>query len=568
MRIDRAAETRSQATVDTCGGFAGASPVAKYSVAIIGGAGVGVSVFHALVTSIAQTPRPEDFKIAIYEKSGQFGTGVAYGTTLPGHLLNMRSATMSALSEQQNHFVEWLLRTQAKGNGVRHIRAADFPPRMVFAQYLHDLFRETMAMADELGIEVSLLPEDAIGLSVNPDESLSIETANDVQTYESAILCLGNQPPPIIKQLRGAPGYFPHAWPETRLMREVPRDADVIVLGTGLTAIDTFITLQEGDHTGEVILASRHGLLPKVRSFPHPLVLSHLSPKNVVPPEGRGAGTLGVEELAARLLRELVDAGARYEIDGSARLAKSIDILCRRAPLVFKLHQAHLMAQPAATVLRQDIERSEDRFQRIFSVLKAVDEVVGRLWNALSLDAQRAFDRDFRSLWNAYDYPMPRQNAKRVLAALDSGQLSVRRTAGRAEHEVSYDSSSRRFFLRLLDGAGRPEVVTAKCLIDATGQGLDIRGARQALISSAVRQGLIVPHDRGGIDVDFETGSVRNAKGSINRRLFVVGSLTRGVHFYTNSMNENAKCGKRAVLAVMEHYWDRQSMDSDRRRSA
>ena len=37
----------------------------------------------------------------------------------------------------------------------------------------------------------------------------------------------------------------------------------VLILGTGLTAVDTVLSLHDGGHTGEICLVSRHGMLPK-----------------------------------------------------------------------------------------------------------------------------------------------------------------------------------------------------------------------------------------------------------------------------------------------------------------
>ena len=44
----------------------------------------------------------------LIDRSGGFGLGVAYSTPFPGHLLNVRSARMSAVEGRPGDFVDWL----------------------------------------------------------------------------------------------------------------------------------------------------------------------------------------------------------------------------------------------------------------------------------------------------------------------------------------------------------------------------------------------------------------------------------------------------------------------------
>lgn len=91
-----------------------------------------------------------------------------------------------------------------------------------------------------------------------------------------------------------------------------------------------------------------------------------------------------------------------------------------------------------------------------------------------------------------------------------------------------------------------------KFIVNATGQGLNLNQLEAPIIYNALESGTITPHLLGGMDVDFEDGSVKNSTRKHSERIYAVGSLTRGVHFYTNSINENAKCGKRTVTALVE----------------
>src|SRR4051812_10088525 len=75
-----------------------------------------------------------DHEIVIVDPSppAQLGRGAAYRTDDPAHLLNSRAAAMSALVDAPGDFVEW-----CREQGIS-VGPADFAPRRVFGDYLHD----------------------------------------------------------------------------------------------------------------------------------------------------------------------------------------------------------------------------------------------------------------------------------------------------------------------------------------------------------------------------------------------------------------------------------------------
>ncbi len=76
-------------------------------VAIIGGGASGtVAAAHLL-----REPRERPLEIELIDRDGNFGRGVAYGTTDPLHLLNVPAIRMGAVSGKPEHFHRWLLAT-------------------------------------------------------------------------------------------------------------------------------------------------------------------------------------------------------------------------------------------------------------------------------------------------------------------------------------------------------------------------------------------------------------------------------------------------------------------------
>src|SRR3954453_3168706 len=72
----------------------------------------------------------------LVDGSGRVGKGVAYSTTEPAHLLNVRAEGMSAWAGDHDHFAR---RFEAQGGDRR-----GFAQRQFFARYLGDILDEAI----------------------------------------------------------------------------------------------------------------------------------------------------------------------------------------------------------------------------------------------------------------------------------------------------------------------------------------------------------------------------------------------------------------------------------------
>ena len=127
-------------------------------VAIVGGGAAGV-----LTAAHLRRYKPEA-QITLIDASGRPGTGAAYGTTDPAHLLNVPAARMSAWPDDPDHFCRWL-----DERAVTPIKG--FAPRLAYSRYL----REQLAAADvriETAEVVGLVPGEPASLALNDGRSL------------------------------------------------------------------------------------------------------------------------------------------------------------------------------------------------------------------------------------------------------------------------------------------------------------------------------------------------------------------------------------------------------------
>jgi len=211
--------------------------------------GAGFSGTMVAVHLLAQTGTPVD--VSLVERTGRWARGVAYGTHDPSHLLNVPAAKMSAFTSRPDHFAYWLQeRPERLAGRSPTAAAAMFASRMLYGQYLEGLLRE----AQEHGPTGTRLTEYA-------DEAVGIECAHSGVTVRLASgRCL--EADRVVLALGNFPSGAGSVWDQGAL-EHVRGGDDLLILGSGLTMVDTVITLKERGHTGRIHVISRRGLLPQ-----------------------------------------------------------------------------------------------------------------------------------------------------------------------------------------------------------------------------------------------------------------------------------------------------------------
>jgi uncharacterized NAD(P)/FAD-binding protein YdhS len=333
------------------------------------------------------------------------------------------------------------------------------------------------------------------------------------------VLTLGNFPSTLFREHKGRKGYFPYPWPAQRLIEEINPDQPVGVIGAGLSAIDTFFTLMKNGHSEKIYFLSRTGLLPKVQGPDADYSPRFLTTEAIEALSAKHNGTVPLSQMIRLYQKELE---AAY-IDPISWM----DIL-----------------NPQGTpggILAEDIQKAVKGPLGYQSVKYAVAHLFSPLWNLLSTDDRRKFDREYKTFWHAHQSPMPLINAKKIHAALISDQLDV--IAGLKT--VRFSEKHSVFQLGIKTRFGPEYNLEVPWVINATGQGKDVTRFDDQLIQNLLHRGLLLPHPNGGIQVDFESSAVKRHDGHSSKRIFAVGELTRGVHFLTNALGENARSAHR-----------------------
>ncbi|MFT4956538.1 MAG: putative NAD(P)/FAD-binding protein YdhS [Brevundimonas sp.] len=211
--------------------------------------------FSGLLTALHLLKAPHA-QVTLIERSTSFGTGAAYATGNPDHLLNVRLGNMSAFPDEPNHLIDWL------ATHSQWTVQDGFITRGVYGEYLRSLLAE--AMADEgAGNRLTLLRGEAVdlepragGWSVVLDDGFRVEA-------DAAVLALGNiepmTPPGITPALEETWRYVGDPW---RAAASLPSSAHrVLMIGSGLTMVDVAMSLRSQGR--KLLSISRRGLLPR-----------------------------------------------------------------------------------------------------------------------------------------------------------------------------------------------------------------------------------------------------------------------------------------------------------------
>lgn len=183
--------------------------------------------------------------VTLIEQAGEFGRGLAYRALLPDHLLNVPAARMSAFPDLPGHFADFFARAGGAPDG--------FAPRRLYGDYLQGLLQAA-------GPQLQLVQGEAIDLA---GTQLLLGDGRTVAA-DLVVLAPGNLParPPLDLPAR----CWRDPW-SADLAAGLGAEDVVLLIGTGLTAVDAVLSLQAGGFEGAILAVSRRGLWPRAHGM-------------------------------------------------------------------------------------------------------------------------------------------------------------------------------------------------------------------------------------------------------------------------------------------------------------
>ena len=304
-----------------------------YQVAIVGGGASG--------TILAAQLARRGISLALIEGGGRLGRGIAYSTTEPAHLLNVRAEGMSALAGEPEHFAK---RFEAEGGHRR-----GFAQRRFFGRYLGDILDEAVGSGC-----TDVVHRSAIGAErTNGRWRIAFDDGSAIEA-EAIALAIGNQEPGALRAFSGAQGRFisnPWGAEAKRAVDDLALNGgDALLVGTSLTMVDLVLSLESSGHRGGILALSRRGQVPRAHAD-----------FNSAPVEAEEVPHGRVGAMWRWLRQRSAKVGWRAAVDSlrphSHRLWQSLDVgeqqrFLRHARPWWDVHRHRIAPEVAATIGR------------------------------------------------------------------------------------------------------------------------------------------------------------------------------------------------------------------------
>lgn len=436
----------------------------RTQVVIVGGGFSGLQTAAQLVRQASREQRALD--VVIIEKRGVLGEGVAYSTQDDSHLLNVAAERMSAWPEEPQDF--WIWANSRYGP----VPPGAFLPRRWYGEYLREGLRKAVAECHP-GVQLTVVKDEVRGFTRTTGGDWLVHLARaGTQKADVVVLAVGHRPPddPLLDLWQGSrQRYLVDPWRPLSLGVVNPADS-VLILGSGLTAVDTVLSLYSPQRTGSVTLLSRRGLLPQVHAVPP------------APPVD-------------------LEAWISQQIHAVPRI--SLATLSRRLRRLTKAHQ----------------EQGGDWR----SIVDGLRPHLSRIWNSFDSQQRQDFLRRLRPFWEVHRHRMAPEIAQKFIQAQSRGWL--RQRVGRVSR-VNVVNDEIQVEWRGTDRAPTTPM-TVEWVINCTGPGPSNTAVSNPAIGSLLRAGWVRPDPLAlGLDID-ETGRVFTRSNERLDNLLVLGTLRK-----------------------------------------
>jgi uncharacterized NAD(P)/FAD-binding protein YdhS len=333
------------------------APAGKLPIAVVGAGFSGTIATLQLLKRL-----PADQPVLLCERSPDFARGMAYATGDNDHLLNVRAANMSALTDEPSHFQDWLKRRAAEvglSGEVHETEVGLFASRGLYGKYLRSILDYAMRQTASHA-QLRLLPDDVLDVAPSEGGYELVCAGGQRLKVAGVVLAVGNLP----SEESDDPRICRNPWSE-KTWRPLGADLPVMIVGTSLTMVDIAIALRRRGFTGGILALSRGGLLPTRHALSKPWPTPTLTM---------------AEENSVKLLM------ARVRAEIAAAAAQGIDWR---------------------------------------AVIDSLRPVTAKLWGRLALAERARFLRHVRRYWDVHRHRMAPPHAEMIGSMQAEGTLMV-----------------------------------------------------------------------------------------------------------------------------------------------
>ncbi|MAL97055.1 MAG: hypothetical protein CL583_01270 [Alteromonadaceae bacterium] len=456
-----------------------------YDIALIGLGATGVSLLTQLHSQLYEQDITS-LHVAVISPAEGFGAGVAFGGAEAFHKVNTPPELMSIDPEDPRGFSARMRQQE--------VSSEKYPARLTYSQYLRFVYG---SLSGDRKLKIAEYHGLAIDLEVSQKSQVVHLDDGRRVLARRVVLAMGSV---------SAPTFGPDSCISPRAVSEIPCRANVLVAGTGLTAVDCVRSLARNG-CSSIHMFSRNGFAPTVVSTAvnyEPEYFTWHNLKHVLSRHARGNRLPSV----IRLLREEVRHMDDPEVFQAGRLLGRGD-LCG--------YWEYLL------------DRSANGSLPFQDTLGSTRYFAHKIWRKLGEEERVSFQRSFGAFWATWRHPVPVEVVQELYQLVREGRLQLHRPIAPIKR------TGRHYVLETERGT-----VMTEALIDGTGGSANMEKAESLLVRNLLRRGLAKAHPCGGLRVDTLTYAVINDREHTN--LYCLGPLAKGALFSTNAFWFNANC--------------------------
>lgn len=220
--------------------------------------GAGFSGVMTAVHLLRSSPS-EETEILLLNRSGRMARGLAYGTQSSDHTLNVPCGNMSAFPDDPADFLKFAQSIDPA------VSAGSFISRKIYGDYLETLLTTAEKSAVK-NVRLNRVVGEAKRLEFDVDGGYVRLSDERCYKWNKLVLAFGHFPSsnPDVPDGRfySSSRYIRDPW-NMEDFSKIPSTSPVLLLGTGLTAIDASISLLKRNSSRSITAVSRRGLLPQ-----------------------------------------------------------------------------------------------------------------------------------------------------------------------------------------------------------------------------------------------------------------------------------------------------------------
>lgn len=421
----------------------------------------------------------EPWEIILINERETFNKGIAYSPYSGKHLLNVIAAKMSAYPNNSNHFLEWVMQRDEFKQKDKTLISNAFLPRQLYGEYLCSIWEEAKKNAKVKKVKVTIIDSFVIDLDVS-DTAVDLLLHNDLKVkMDFCVIATGNHLPrnPRIKNMNfyHSPNYFRNPW-KIESVKDIKKNLPVLIIGNGLTMVDSVLGLLEKGFKGEIYSISPNGF-------------------NILPHRHNGFKY-------SKLTEELRDEMTLYDL---------VNLINKHIKTV---REYGVSAEPVIDSIRLQTQK---------------------IWKSFTDLEKEIFMSRLRHLWGVARHRIPLHSHDRLQHLRIEGQLHI--ASGKI---IDMIESKDFISVQYLDkNENKTREIHVSRIINCTGPETDLMGTDKSFLKNCLLKGILTQDKlKLGIRADTETFQILSSTEKPHRNLFTIGSSLKGELWESTAVNE------------------------------